>query len=545
MSITTKRLNKKVFCYIAISVFIVVGDISIGFSSNNPNKKKKPNVLILLSDQHNKKVLGFEDHPDVITPNLDKLADESLIFDKAYCTVGVCTPSRSSLLTGLMPRTLGLLANPGHTSVMEDAFSMATIFKQNNYNTYTFGKRHVSSSIDAGWDVKKDHAFKKNDDDNYVSWIERNGLAKEFAEDWGSEFGRGPRGSSEFNTKIKTADLGTRMSKLPEQFTMEAYTTMETIKMIKEQAKNDKPFFCWATFYRPHQPYNPLKKYMDMYNVSEWGEGTKKGSGIKKPESFYEPTENLPPMLQSQRNGGNKVWNMDKAFKDEQLWRNYIGAYYALVTEIDHCVGQILDALDEAGIEEETIVIYTSDHGDFVGNHGMVEKCAAGQNVYEDILNIPLIIKIPGKTKNGKRNTELVTLADILPTLIDILGLESPELKYPIQGESMADLILKDRTMNREYIVSESWSQAAVITKNHKLGIMLDPTVVHKNWDYREFGDMFFDMKTDPLEINNRINDKKYQKEITKLRSYYDEFVHNTPATGKEEMINNALKKRQ
>ena len=420
---------------------------------------------------------------------------------------------------------------------MDDAVSMATIFKLNNYNTYAFGKRHVTTSIDAGWDVKKDHAFKPDDDDNYVSWIERNGYAKEFAEDWAAEFGRGPRGSSQYDTRIPTADLGTRISKLPEGYTMEAYTAMETIKMIKDQANSENPFFCWATFYRPHQPYNPLKKYMDMYNVSEWGEGTKKGSGIKKPASFYEPAENLPPLLQSQRNGGNKVWNMDKAFEDEQLWRNYIGAYYALVTEIDHCVGEILSALDEAGLEEETIVIYTSDHGDFAGNHGMVEKAAAGQNVYEDILNIPLIIKIPGKTKMGQRTAEFVTLADMLPTLIEILELDMPDFKYPIQGESMADVILNNGSMNREYIISESWSQATVITERYKLGMMIDPTVVHSNWDYRDFGDMFFDMEEDPLETDNRIGDKMYQKEIKKLRGYYNEYVNSTPATGKEEMV--------
>ena len=258
---------------------------------------QKPNVLILFSDQHNKNVMGFEGHLDVITPNLDQLAEQGLVFDRAYSTVGVCVPSRSSLLTGLMPRTMGLLSNGGHTSVMEDAVSMATIFKLNNYTTYAFGKRHVSSSIDEGWDVKKDHQHKPTDDDNYVSWIERNGYIKEFAEDWAAEFGMGPRGSSEYDTRFPTADLGTRISKLPPEYTIEAYTTMETIKMIKDQADSNNPFFCWSSFYRPHQPYNPLQKYMDMYDVSEWGEGTKKSSGIKKPASFYEPTENLPPLL--------------------------------------------------------------------------------------------------------------------------------------------------------------------------------------------------------------------------------------------------------
>jgi arylsulfatase A-like enzyme len=318
---------------------------------------------------------------------------------------------------------------------------------------------------------------------------------------------------------------------------MEAYTAMETQKMIEEHAASNTPFFCWANFYRPHQPYNPLPKYMEMYDVSDWGEGTRAGSAIKKPESFYEPTENLPPQLQGQRNGNNKVWNMDKAYENEQLWRNYIGAYYALVTEIDHHVGEILKALEENGLDNETIVIYTSDHGDFVGNHGMVEKCAFGQNVYEDILNIPLIIRYPAKNKEGKRIGELVSNIDILPTLMELLDLNVPDLKHPIQGESLVDVMLNEGSLERDYIVSESWSQAAVITEDYTLGIMLNPTASRPNLDYREFGDMFFDRTDDPLEINNRINDPGYREEIEQLRQYYDDFVDNTPSIGKNEMI--------
>ncbi len=528
-----KLINSALYISILLSLLLNLG---CSFDKN-VQKKKKPNVLILFSDQHNKNVFGFEGHPDVITPHLDKLARESVVFDRAYCNTGVCVPSRSAFLTGLMPRTLGLLSNEGHTSVMDDAVSMASIFKQNGYNTYTFGKRHVSTAIDSGWDVKKDHQYIETDDDNYVSWIERKGYAKEFATDWAAEFGRGSKGSSEYETIIPTADLGTRISSLPAEYTMESFTAMETIKMIKNQNQRDKPFLCWATFYRPHQPYNPLKEYLDLYDLSKWGGGTAIGSAIKKPDSFYEPTLHLPPFLQSQRNGGNKVWNMDKAFKDEQLWRNYIGAYYALVTEIDHHVGEILKALDEAGLSEETIVIYTSDHGDFVGNHGMVEKAAAGQNVYEDILNVPLIFRIPENKNKGLRTAELVTLADVLPTLKDLLDLKLPDLKYPIQGESMAEVLANTGSMNREFIVSESWSQATVITPNSKLGIMLDPTVVHPNWDYREFGDMFFDLQIDSLELHNQINNEAYQEEVMKLWSFYNEYVENTPATGKNEMI--------
>jgi len=445
------------------------------------------------------------------------------------------------MMTGLYPRTLGLLSNSEKTSVMKEVVSLASLFQQNNYKTFAFGKRHTSAAVDAGWDVEQSHLCNETRGNSYVEWVEKNGYAKEFAMDWAAEFGKGSPCSSQSGVALPIADLGTRISALPENMTMEAFTTMLTIQMIKDQAKNDKPFFCWATFYRPHQPYTPLKKYMDMYNVSAWGEGRIKGSSIKKPASLYEPKENIPPLMQSIREGNNKVWNVDKAYADEQIWRNYLGAYYALVTEIDNCVGQILDALDEAGIAEETIVIYTSDHGDFVGNHGMVEKAAAGQNVYEDILNIPLIIRYPGNKQKGKRSAELVSLVDIYPTLVELLGLKMPELRYPLQGQSLAGLLLKGKTINREYFVSESWSQATVITKDYKLGIMLDPTNYQKKADYREFGDQFFIRESDRLEINNQIKNENYKGEIEKLRGFYREFSSRIPDTGKQEVVRNSL----
>ncbi len=526
-------------------VMLSVNTGSASASNNQSNiPGKKPNVIILFSDQHNKDVMGFEGHPDVITPNLDKLAKESVVFDRAYCVTGICAPSRSSLMTGLYPRTLGLLSNGEKSEVMNEVVSLATVFKQNNYNTYAFGKRHTSEAVDAGWDVQRSHLCNETPGNSYTEWVEKNGYGKEFAMDWSAEFGTGSKCSSYKDTKFPTADLGTRISALPENMTMEAFTTMLTVQMIKDQAKSDKPFFCWSTFYRPHQPYTPQKRYMDMYDVSTWGEGRINGSSIRKPASLYEPKENIPPMMQSIRNGGNKVWNVDKAFANEQLWRNFIGAYYALVTEIDQCVGDILKTLDESGLTEETIVIYTSDHGDFVGNHGMVEKAAMAQNVYEDILNIPLIIRYPGNRKNGKRSGELVSLVDVYPTLVELLGLKVPKLKYPIQGESFAKTLTKGKPMKREYFVSESWSQASVITKDYKLGIMLDPTEPMKKFDFREFGDQFYVRKSDSLEISNQIKNGQYKGIIEKLRADYSEFTSKVPDTGKQEVIRNAKNRK-
>lgn len=170
----------------------------------------------------------------------------------------------------------------------------------------------------------------------------------------------------------------------------------------------------------------------------------------------------------------------------------------------------------------------------------MVEKAAAGQNVYEDILNIPLLIRIPGNRQNGKHTAELVSLVDIYPTLVELLDLKMAEMKILVQGQSLAKLITKGTPLNREYFVSESWFQSTVITRKYKLGIMLDP-MINKSGDFRKFGDQFFVRKSDSLEISNQIENGDYNDEIVKLRGYYNEFTYQIPDIGKQELIKNSI----
>ena len=204
---------------------------------------KKPNVLLFFSDQHQAACLGVDGHPDVITPNLDKLAAGGVRFTRAYCNDAICTPSRMSLMSGLYPRTLGCLDNGDRTSVMDQVIPLAQAFKSAGYVTAAFGKRHTARGVDAGWDIQRSHL----DDESpgggsYVKWINDQGLGREFAEDWAAETGRGAKGSSFFDTKIPSAKMGTRPSKLPNDKTMEAFTAEETIKLIKAQKTNGTPF---------------------------------------------------------------------------------------------------------------------------------------------------------------------------------------------------------------------------------------------------------------------------------------------------------------
>ncbi|AQT69818.1 Arylsulfatase [Anaerohalosphaera lusitana] len=496
------------------------------------SKSDMPNIVLLFSDQHQADCLGFQDHPDVLTPNLDKLAKRGTVFNRAYCQDGVCVPSRMALMTGIYPRRLGCLHNPDVSSVMDEVVSLPSMLKKNGYYTAAFGKRHLKGAADKGWDYHRGHSKDETPGNSYWEWIEEQGYLDEFLHDW----------AAEFNGKYPIADLATRISRLPEDKTMEAFTAKETIKLIREQKDRDEPFFCWASFYRPHQPYNAQKRFLDEYDYSRWGKGTAEGDAIQKPPTLDQEPDALPPALEDWHEGKNRVWRLDKAAEDEQLYRFYIASYYALVTEIDHHVGAIMDALEEEGLLENTIVIYTSDHGDFAGRHGMVEKCAIGHNFYEETLRVPLIVSYP---KNVKRQQvdDLVEMFDLYPTILELAGIDLPETKHGIDATSLGATLTGGQSEKRDYIVSENWSQATVITEDHKLGIWLDPTEYAKSWDFRSFGDMLVDRGDDPHEMHNQIENPKYAQISKQLRKYYADFTSRIPATGKSEIVRRAKPK--
>ena len=274
-----------------------------------------------------------------------------------------------------------------------------------------------------------------------------------------------------------------------------------------------------------------------MYDYSRWGPGTAKGGAIKKPATLNQSPDSLPPALKAWHEGKNKVWRLDKAAKDEGLFRFYIASYYALVTEIDHHIGTIMNSLKEEGLLDNTIVVYTSDHGDFVGRHGMIEKCAIGHNCYEETLRVPLIVSQPERIQQGQVIDDLVEMFDLYPTLLELTGIKPPSTIHGIDAASLAVTLTAGKATKRKYIVSENWSQASVITDKHKLGIWLDPTAYAAGRDFRAFGDMLFDRERDPGEINNLIDNPEYAEVERQLRVYFDDFVKRIPATGKEEII--------
>ncbi len=529
----------------SIGLLTIAATICAPSTAEAAKKSKKqseqPNVLFIITDQHRADVFSYMGNPDVQTPNFDKMAKEGVVFNRAYSMDAVSGPSRTCLWTGLYPRTTGQMDNaPVKTDAALNATSLQSVLQQNGYTTYGIGKRHLHDAADEGWSVLKSHSKQESPDDNYVKWIEEQGYAKEFGEDWAAEFGKFPNGNSLQGTKFPNAKMGTRTSKLPNNYTMEAYSALQSLEIIKEHgsgAKKGEPFFLYTSFYRPHQPYCPLPSYLKKHDASSWGTGRSNGSSVAMPETLREPAENLTPFMTKQRANKNGIWCLGLAAEDEQLYRNYITGYYALVEEIDHWIGELYKELDKQGLLENTIVVYTSDHGDFVGNHGMIEKAAAGHNVYEETLRVPLMMTWKGQIKGGRTKEDLVGLIDLFPTLLDMTSTELPaDTKYKPEGLSLTDAILKDKEVGRDYIISENWFQASVITKDSKLAIWLDPGAMYNGTrDWRNTTNFYFKTDKDPLETNNLYGAMKDSDEVKQLEAYYAEFQKQFPGAGKDE----------
>jgi arylsulfatase len=245
-------------------------------------------------------------------------------------------------------------------------------------------------------------------------------------------------------------------------------------------------------------------------------------------------------MLQDWRRKTRPPWNCGKAALEPEIYQRYIAYYYALTSEVDHCCGLVLKELENLGLAEDTLVIYASDHGDFVAHHGMVEKCALGHNVYEDTLRIPMIWSWPGRLAQGQVRDDLVELLDLFPTVLELTGVDRPlgANVPPLAGRSLVPTLTRGDAVGRRYAFSENWSQTSVIGERHKLGVWTDPSPTHTKFDVRgKFPDMLFDRETDPMEVRNLSGQKEAAAVERELREALQDWEERTPSVGKQAIV--------
>lgn len=436
---------------------------------------RQPNVLFISSDDLNND-LGCYGHPLVKSPNIDRLAKRGVKFDRAYTQFPLCSPSRSSMMTGLRPDTTKVYDLQKHfRETLPDVVTMSQLFQKNGYFAARVGKiYHYGNPGQIGTDGL----------DDAPSWQVR----------------VNPRGVDKDEEKLLTnltpkrglgASLSFYASPAPDEEHTDGKVALETIKLLEQN--KDKPFFIAAGFYRPHCPYIAPKKYFDLYPLDK----------IKAAQDVPGEHERLfPAALQT------PDWNFGV---DELGQRQSIQAYYASITFLDTNVGKLLEALDRLGLAENTIVVFWSDHGYLLGQHGQWHK----QSLFEGSARTPLILAGPGVTAKGKASGRTVEAVDFYPTLADLSGLKGAPTN--LAGKSLRPLLKNPNA---------KWDRPAYTQQrrgNAQNGFFMGYSVRNERYRYTEWdqgrkGVELYDYDRDPNELHNVANDPKYAKIVAQMK---------------------------
>ncbi|MCG3177870.1 MAG: Multifunctional alkaline phosphatase superfamily protein [Phycisphaerae bacterium] len=366
---------------------------------------KRPNILLIYSDQHRGDCLGSAGHPDVQTPHLDRLAAGGTRYDRCICQNPVCMPSRVSMLSGLYPSTLRI-THMG-VPVPQDLPTLPKMLGNYGYHSANIGKLHFLPH--ANRDHREvhpaygfDHAEISDEpgcyEDNYRAWVRARvpealdhispGLPPQ-TEAWQKAM------------RIKDGIVHPEVRHEPKpvvfkpgtDLTHSAFVAEQTIEYLR--AHRDGPFFCIAGFYSPHSPWVVSQPFLDRYD----------------PAAFALPK--FPPGVDARRGPG---------LCDDAELRSARHGYYGMITELDHHVGRLLDELDTLGVADETIVVYTSDHGEFLGEHLAYGK---GYPAPDCISRVPMIVRRPGGAA-GATCTGLVESVDLAPSLLNWAAIPVP-----------------------------------------------------------------------------------------------------------------------
>ncbi len=468
------------------------------------------NFLLITSDQQHWMTIGYND-PNIHTPNLDRLGKRGIIFDRAYCPNPTCTPTRASLITGMMPSQHG--AYVLGTKLPETVHTVGEDFSANGYATALVGKAHFQPfegtaeypSLEAYpilqdldfWkdfhgpfygfnhiELARNHGDEPHVGQHYVLWMEEKLKAEgKDAKSWKNWF-RKPTGTSE-------AQYG--LWNLPEEYHLNTWIAERTNKLLEEYAGDKKPFFMWASFFDPHPPYLVSGKWAKMYDPKK----------MEVPEIVQGELDDMPPIYKK-----TQEKKPDFAeFKDSELWsaglRSHItrtkerkaedmALYFGMISFMDQEIGRILDKLDELGLTEKTVVVFTTDHGNVYGQHGLIKK---GPFMYEDLVKVPMVISCPGTIPSGKRSQSLQSLIDIPTTFLSLAGINIPRSMTGIDQKSVwkgEDKTLRDHVIVENHQQPQSLYQKQLITKQYKI-------TTYMNHSYGEL----FDLINDPKELKN------------------------------------------
>jgi arylsulfatase A-like enzyme len=432
------------------------------------------NVLFIAVDDMNNDLACYG-HPLVKSPNIDRLSRMGVRFDRSYCQFPLCSPSRSSLMTGLRPDTTRVFDLSYHfRSGLPDVVTLSQLFMNNGYYAARVGKiYHYGNPGDIGTSGLDDKASwnhvvnpagrdKTALEPEILNYTPKRGLGSAMC------FLSDKEGKDEEHTDGKVAT--------------------EAIKLLEEP--RDKPFFLAAGFYKPHTPYIAPKKYFDLYPMEK----------IRLPEEAADATKAVPKAALA----STAPWPLFGVTGEQA--RECKQAYYAAISFVDAQIGRLLDAMDRLKLWENTVVVFWSDHGYHLGEHGLWMK----MSLFDESARVPMIVVAPGAKGNGKASPRTVELLDLYPTLADLAGLAPPG---NLAGASLRPL-LEDP--------SKAWDRPA-FTQVQRSGFP-GYAVTTERWRYIEWDDgkqgaQLFDRENDPHESVNLAADPKHETVLEEMKA--------------------------
>ena len=446
---------------------------------------EKPNVLLILVDDLKPTIGAFGDEV-AITPNLDRLSRESVRFESAYCNQAVCMASRYNLMLGSRSTSTGFYSfGTQFRDVYPDAVTLPQHFINNGYVAHSMGKvyhiGHGNTNDDASWSVPH-HPDKVIDyvlpESNFRELTREEGLFTNMgARDETGE--HRPRGAA-----WEAADV------LDEAYAdgRTAATAADRLRWLKRN--EEKPFFLAVGFVRPHLPFSAPKMYWDRYDRAK----------LPMPE-YEKPPKNAPDFA-GKKNGEiaafKPIPRTDGTPYEPDLTRQLIHGYYASVSYMDAQLGKVLDALEETGLADNTIVVLWGDHGYHLGDHGVWTK----HTNYEQAVRIPIIIRTPDGRSAGQNAKQLVETVDIYPTLASLAGLPVPKTSQPIDGIDLSPVLNDPSKTIRDYAYHAfnrgSRTGRAMRSERYRIVEWLEPGKPIAQAIYE-----LYDFQNDPLETEN------------------------------------------
>ena len=484
--------------------------------------RRRPNVLFIICDQLRADHLGYAGNPVVRTPHIDSIAAAGTVFERAYVNNPVCMPNRSTIMTGRMPSAHGVIFND--RSLEPDVNTFVSQLRQAGWATALMGKSHLQhgesrnavvdlgkppgrrSPFPEGWDtIEHDERYERGDvvaPDDFYGFGEIQLTVGHGAQvgahhyQWAREQGI-PHDVLRAGLDSRS-DIPTRRPEwwqlhpapYPEEIHSTNYVTERTIDFIERSAAADEPWMAWCSYPDPHHPLAPPEPWFDRHDPAD----------MELPPTFADPGDGWAPHLHLIRSlePARRAW-VSPFGPTPELTRAAIAVTYGMIEYIDAGVGRILATLDRLGATDDTIVVFTSDHGDMMGDHGLMLKLIMH---FQGCLRVPLIVKAPGRP--GGRTSSLASSIDLPHTLLDLCGVAEYQ---GMQGTSLVPVIDDLGAGVRDAVLIEDDWPMAEVGSPFPIRTRTTVTSTHRYTRDSDGFEMLYDLEHDPDELTNLATD--------------------------------------